>query len=190
VAASNAGGNGTAVLRIQIVLPPAPQITSLLAANGTVGANFTYQISATNNATRYSATGLPAGLTLNAATGLISGNPTQRGNSTVALAASNAGGNGTAVLRIQIVLPPAPQITSLLAANGTVGANFTYQITALNNPLRYAATGLPPGLAVNAATGLISGKPTRAGNSTVSLSTSNAGGNGTASLAISIRPKP
>ena len=35
--------------------------------------------------------------------------------------------------------------------------------------MTYGATGLPPGLKLNAATGLISGRPTRTGRDTVQL---------------------
>ena len=69
----------------------APVITSATSASGTVGSAFSYQIVATNSPTSYSATGLPAGLSVNTATGLISGTPTAAGISTAALGATNSG---------------------------------------------------------------------------------------------------
>ena len=82
--------------------------------------------------------------------------------------------------------PAAPSITSSTTASGTAGTSFTYQITATNTPTSYGATGLPAGLTVNTSTGAISGTPTGAGTSTVTLSATNATGPGTATLTITI----
>src|SRR5205807_10439225 len=83
-------------------LPPAPVITSAASATGTVGTAFSYQITATNSPTSYSATGLPAGLSVNPSNGLIPRTPTAAGNSSLTLSAANAGGTGTATLVLTI----------------------------------------------------------------------------------------
>ena len=85
---------------------------------------------------------------------------------------------------------PAPVITSPLTASGTVGGAFSYQITATNTPSSFNATGLPPGLSVNTTTGLISGTPTAAGSSNVTISATNAAGTGSATLALTIAQAP
>ena len=77
-------------------------------------------------------------------------------------------------------------ITSAGTATGTVGQAFSYQITATNSPTSFNATGLPTGLSVNAGTGLMSGTPTAARTSSVTLSAANAGGTGTATLTLTI----
>jgi len=79
-----------------------PVITSRLTATGTSGKSFTYQITATNAPTSYSATGLPAGLSLNSSSGLISGTPLTSGTTNVAIGATNGSGTGTATLVITI----------------------------------------------------------------------------------------
>ena len=130
---------------------------------------------------------MPAGLSVNTGTGLISGTPTTAATSTVTLSATNAGGTGTALLTLTINNLGSPVITSSGTASGTVGSAFSYQITATNSPTSYAATNLPAGLSVNTGTGLISGTPTTAATSTVTLSATNAGGTGTATLTLTIK---
>jgi len=177
-------GTGTAPTQA-----PAPVITSATTASGTVGTALSYQITATNTPTSYGATGLPAGLSVNSGNGLISGTPATAATSTVTLSASNSGGTGNATLTLTIK-PAVPVITSATTASGTVGSAFSYQITASNTPTIYGATGLPAGLSVNSTSGLISGTPTTAATSTVTLSATNSGGTGSASLTSTINPAP
>lgn len=84
--------------------------------------------------------------------------------------------------------PVAPVITSATTATGTVGLAFTYQITAANVPTSFGAATLPSGLTVNPSTGLISGVPTAAGTTSVTISATNTAGTGTAALQITINP--
>jgi len=184
ITASNAGGTGTASL-ILTVVPPPPAITSTNSAITTQGSLFTYYITATNSPTGFSATGLPAGLGVNISSGLISGTATSTGTSNIALSASNAGGTGTSSLLLTI-LPPPPVITSTTPVTATVGASFSFQITATNSPASYAASGLPSGLILDATTGLITGTATATGTSNVTISAINLGGTGSAMLTLPV----
>jgi len=99
--ATNAGGTGSATLALAIN-PSAPVITSTLTAIGIVGSTFTYQITATNSPTNFSATSLPLGISVSTATGLISGIPSSSGTFNATMTATNAGGTGSAALMIVV----------------------------------------------------------------------------------------
>ena len=79
-----------------------PAITSGAQASFTQGATFSYQIVATNSPTKYGATGLPSGLSLNATTGQISGTALTSQQVNVQLSAANAYGQGAMTL---VLLP-------------------------------------------------------------------------------------
>ena len=107
----------------------------------------------------------PTGLSINTTTGVISGTPpANAGSFNIGLSAVTSGGTCTGTLRLTVT-PTAnyPVISSALAASGAVGTAFSYTIAAKNTPTSYGATGLPPGLSINKSTGVISGKPTAAG---------------------------
>jgi hypothetical protein len=98
LAASNAAGSASGTLTITIMAAPAlPVITSAPNASGTLGSPFHYRITASNIPTKYYATGLPAGLHVDAASGAIGGTPTVAGVSTILVSGENAGGNGPAL---------------------------------------------------------------------------------------------
>lgn len=186
--ATNAAGTGSGTLTIT-VNPPPPQISGTLNTSATRDQFFTYQIIASNSPTSYGAAGLPAGLSVNSSTGWISGTPTQVGNSTVTLSASNLSGSGAAVLTLTVALSPQPPLISTTAfPSAIVGQSFSYQIAASNNPLSYSATGLPAGLSVNASTGLIAGMPLVAGNSVVTLGAVNAVGGDLKTVTLNVKP--
>ena len=90
------------------VLPPV--ITSSLSATGTTNSTFSYQVVASNSPTSYTATALPAGLSINNTSGLISGMPTSAGTASIILTASNSGGSSSSTLTLTvsstIISPP------------------------------------------------------------------------------------
>jgi hypothetical protein len=83
------------------IIPP-PVISSPAIASGLVGQFFQYQITATNGPITFGAAGLPAGLSINTQSGLISGIPRDAGTYTVDLSANNSGGTGFKVLTLTI----------------------------------------------------------------------------------------
>lgn len=190
VSATNAyaTGSATLVLTISPAAVQVPVITSSQSAGGQVSKSFSYTISATNNPSSFGASGLPSGLSVNTANGVISGAPTQDGTYSVTLMASNTGGTGSAILTLIIsgAPPPAPVITSANTAQGMVGEAFSYRITATNNPTSYSASSLPDGLTLDPTSGIISGIPSKAANLVTKVMATNASGTGTAYVNITI----
>jgi hypothetical protein len=186
IGATNANGTGSAPLTLTISAGSAPVITSSTSASGAVGSAFSYQITASNSPTSYSATGLPSGLSVSTTTGAITGTPAASGTSSVTIGATNSIGTGTATLTLTISVAGAPVITSSTSASGTVGTAFSYQITASNSPTSYSASGLPAGLSVSTTTGAITGTPTASGTSSVTIGATNSTGTGTATLTLTV----
>ena len=158
--ATNASGAGYGNLVLTVKLP-LPVVTSPLTADGLVNAAFNYTIQSTDVATSFGASGLPSGLNLNSATGVITGTNMSAGLYTVTISATNTTGQTTTNLAIVIYngAAPVPMITSTLNAAGAVGLSFTCAITASNNPTSFFAIGLPAGLSFNPASGGITGAP-------------------------------
>ncbi len=160
-----------------------PVINSSLTASGSVGAAFTYTITAANSPTSFTAPSLPAGLTLTGA--VISGTPTTAGVTSVTLGATNATGTGNATLVITVAAAGvAPVINSSLILTTTVGTAFSYTITATNSPTSFSAAPLPGGVTRSGA--IISGIPTDVGVASVTLGATNAIGTGNSILTLTM----
>ena len=155
----------------------APVITSLLNAGAVAGVAFSYNITATNTPTSYSATGLPVGLTLNTSTGAITGTVAAAGTAVATITATNAAGGGKAPLTITTTASAvAPTITSAATINGKVGALVNAFLSATGtSPIAWAVTTgqLPTGLSLNASTGAITGTPATEGTASFTIRASN-----------------
>jgi hypothetical protein len=94
-------------------LPPPPLvITTALAPNGTVGTAYTASIAASGGASPYtfSATGLPAGLSISAS-GAITGTPTAPGDATIVVTVKDSGGASfSRNFAVTMVLPATPPL--------------------------------------------------------------------------------
>ena len=197
--ALNAAGYGSATLTITVTPDPNPEITSPATATATVGQPFSYQITATNSPTSFSAIGnngfygeLPDGLSFNSATGLIQGTPVLAGSTFFIVLASNASGDGSLFVDFTIagnpaIAPPTVQPDSITA---TVGQPLSYQIQA-TGAVRYDRTtvgGWPAGLRFDRATGLFSGTLTTAGTYQITIQGINGGGVTSALLQLTVNP--
>ena len=162
--------------------------SSLTPPSGTAGTLFSYQVTANNHPTSFTATGLPPGLLIDHATGLINGVPTGGGTFDVLVTAQGLHGNASATVRIYII--GSMIISSLNPPGVEVGNDFSYQIMVSSTPTSFEATGLPPGLELNANTGLISGVPTISGTYSVTIVAHGSLGDATARLTLVIPANP
>jgi hypothetical protein len=133
-----------------------------------VGQPFTLQLTATGGRAPYtwSAEGLPSGLKLDAAKGVISGTPETPGAAAVKVTVIDSLG---LTQTVEVSLPIAAKLAVTQKALGTahVGRKYTARLTAIGGvaPRSWQIVGgrLPAGLKLNAATGRISGTPLKAG---------------------------
>ncbi len=128
----------------------------------------------------WSATGLPANLSIAAGTGVISGVANSAGTSSVTVKVTDAAaGSATKNYSLTINTAPAPTITGPAALqNGTVGQSYpAISIIAAGGtpPYTWSVTGLPANLSIGVNSGVISGTPTIAGAFNVIVKVTDAG---------------
>jgi prepilin-type N-terminal cleavage/methylation domain-containing protein len=157
----------------------APRVVNPLAQVGDVTVPVTMQMASDGGALPviWTAVGLPTGLTITPS-GLISGTPTTVGTYTVTVGATDAFSlTGTAaftwvISALPVVTNPGPVTTAggvpSLMALTVVGGTSPMAWTA-TAPGGWGVTGLPPGLTLDTATGLIGGTPSKAGSFPVTV---------------------
>jgi hypothetical protein len=120
---------------------------------------------------------LPAGLTLST-TGLLSGTPSEEATTSLTFTVTDAE-ESTKSQVIELVVSTSllkPVMNPVAFGATTVGADFAYTLSAANYPKQFNVTGLPTGLKVDRATGVISGRAPVAGVYLVQVSATNTAG--------------
>lgn len=155
--------------------------------NGSVGTPYNQMVSASGGTSPYtfavSSGALPGGLTLNSATGAITGMPLAAGTFNFSITATDANGCPGSRLYTVIISSagcPAIALNPGTLPPGAVGAPYSQSVTASGgtSPYTYAidSGALPNGLTLNPATGLISGTPTQPGLFSFTVRATDAGG--------------
>ncbi|HMV84203.1 MAG TPA: putative Ig domain-containing protein [Blastocatellia bacterium] len=155
--------------------------SSLVA--GTAGNAYSQTVSASpaGSYTYSLATGsLPAGLNLNAATGIISGLPTVAGTSTFTLKAQTAGGCSTTQSYTLVISCPTVTINPASLLSGSTGVAYSQTLSAApaggNYGFAVTSGALPGGLNLNSATGSLSGTPAANGTFNFTITATGFGG--------------
>ena len=131
--------------------------------------------SASGQTLTYTAAGLPPGLRIDSADGVISGVvPDDRaGSFTVTVTAKDTtGASGSAAftwtLHNKVTLfVPAEGLENFVGIEVNISTSASDSVS--GQTLTYSADGLPPGLSINSSTGVISGKPSTPGTFTVTV---------------------
>lgn len=169
-----------------------PVITTKSLPDGDVGVSYSQTLTVSGGSSTYtwslSAGSLPAGLSLAAATGVISGTPTAAGTSEFTVQVSDGTTVAVKPLSIKIgLLPLSIRTTSL--PNGDVGAAYSQALSASGGSGIYiwsiSAGALPAGLSL-AGTGTISGTPTTAGTSDFTIQVTDGAATTTQTLSVRV----
>ncbi|MBF9131694.1 DUF11 domain-containing protein [Plantactinospora sp. S1510] len=172
VAATNAGGTGPPSAQSTPVIPNvSPTLSNPAPPLGEVGATYSVPLTVNGGTAPFvwsvSAGTLPAGVTLNASTGLLSGTPTTAGTFGFTVRVLDASGQ-SATQALSVVIAPPPTLTFPTPPQGQVGIGYSIPLTVTGGtaPFTWSVTAgsLPPGLTLNPGTGQLSGTPTLGGN--------------------------
>ena len=199
VTASNPAGSATTTIQISVSVPVTPP-TNLTypqtTINATVGVAITTDTpTVTGTVTGYTISpSLPAGLSLDAASGAISGTPTAalaKANYTVT--ATNSAGSTTTTIQITVslpVVPPSHLTYPQSALTLEVNQPFPSDIPSFSGLATFTVSpALPAGLMLDPVTGSIYGLPTAsAGSATYTVTAANSGGSTTATITLLVNP--
>jgi hypothetical protein len=190
--------NNTARASLSITINPMLSITTTQLPGGEINVAYNASVTAGGGLGAYTwslnSGSLPIGLTLNAATGLIQGNPTTAGTSPFTVKVMDTNGD-IATASLNITIQPLPTITTTSLPAGTSGRAYSATLSAAGGvpPYTWSATGLPSGITLSGSTGVLSGTPLRPGTYTVQFTATDANlqiANATITLAIGASPAP
>jgi putative Ig domain-containing protein len=149
------------------------------------GGSGTYTWSVTSGA-------LPAGLTLNASTGAVSGTPTTAGTYAFTVTATDAAdATNSGSMAYSVTISAAVKITSAATLpNAKRNVAYRYQLQAANvqgtAAWSLASGTLPNGIALNTATGLISGTATKLGKSSFNVRVTDGSTSNTLAMTLQV----
>jgi streptogramin lyase len=175
----------SAGLTLTVGQPPA--FTSAAGTTFTVGTAGSFAVAASGSPaptlSESAADALPAGVSFNAGTGVLSGTPAANSGGTYTLHFRADNGVGSDPIQtFTLTVDQAPAITSAASATFTTGSagSFTVLATGFPAPALSESSGESPpgGVSFNAATGVLSGTPAAGGTYTLHFAAGNGVGAG------------
>ena len=151
--------------------------------SGEVGLAYSDTLPASGGVAPYawsvSAGALPAGMTLGASSGVLSGTPTVAGTFSFTVEVTLAD-NQSAAEAVSLVIAPTVSLSFPAPPSGEVGVAYSDTLPASGGMAPYAwsvsAGALPAGMTLGSATGTLSGTPAATGTSTFTVQVTDAGG--------------
>jgi hypothetical protein len=189
---ANWPGNVASATLTLTVSPPAFAVAIAPTSTGRVGLPMEIVASSTGQIGSVSwsiASGvLPAGLALNAITGIIAGSPSVFGSFTVVVQARDSWNGRVAAAKTTIVVAPTPiAVVTTTLAPGSVHVAYTATLLSVGGTgattWSIVSGALPAGLSM-AASGVISGAPTAVGTATFTVQATDAGWPGNAATQV------
>ena len=165
-------GEQVATRALSITISDSLILTTASLANGVVGVSYSQALSAAGGDGVYAwsvtSGSLPDGLTLDGASGEISGSPSAQGTSTFVVRVESGGSSVSSQFVLEVVSPLS--VVSGVTPNGVVGTEYGPATLAAAGgtgsyiwSLQDGSSPLPPGLSL-ATSGVITGTPTSAGS--------------------------
>ena len=197
VANPGTSGNLTAGLPLAVISAAPLSIGTTSLPAGIAGASYTAVLTAKGGAPPYtwSAAGYPPALSMNAASGVLSGVLQIGGTFTVTVTVKDSSGASvSAPFSLAVGAPPVTISSSASLPNGTVGVSYLGFISASGGTEPYkfsiASGSLPDGLSFST-TGTISGTPKTPGRFQFAVEVTDAKGDSASSdTSITIQPAP
>ncbi|HUI82275.1 MAG TPA: Ig-like domain repeat protein [Bryobacteraceae bacterium] len=178
---------------ITITVAPGPlTITTQTLPGGTACAAYSTSVMASGGAPPYTFSGsLPPNLAIDPASGALTGAPQTAGSLTVTIQVTDSQ-KATVSKQLTIQAASGLAITTQALPNGTTGSPYSASVVATcgSAPLMFSGT-LPANLAIDPASGAISGTPTVTGSQTVTVNvTDSAGGSKSATYTVTFSLPP
>ncbi|HEV3005032.1 MAG TPA: putative Ig domain-containing protein, partial [Pirellulales bacterium] len=196
-ASNGVGGNATQNFTLSVTQPQAPAITSAASVTFTAGTEGTFTVTASGTPTpTLSETGaLPAGVTFDAATGVLSGTASSGTGRTYPITFQASNGAGNITQSFVLTVDEAASITSANGVAFTPGTQGSFVVTAGGFPVPTLSESgpLPGGVTFEAATDSLSGTPTPGtdGNYAISFSAHNGiGSDATQNFTLAVDEAP